>query len=179
MRGWFGGGLLAALLLVAPSLDAQQIAGRITEGQSGEPIAAVQVFIQGSGIGALSQGNGRYLLLNVPPGTHLVTAERIGYGSVSATVTVTAGQTAVQDFTMSESALDLDEIVVTGRLGAAGSRGGAHHDRGVAAAGRCGPNRSARLEQHQRRQPPARLCRRGADLLGGGEHQHLQRELAV
>src|SRR5688572_9781640 len=110
-------GIIAAFLLGAPSLAAQQVTGRITEAQSGQPVAAVQVFIAGSGIGALSQANGRYLLLNVPPGTHVLTAERIGYGSVTRQITVTAGQTVVQDFTMSEAALDLDEIVVTGTAG--------------------------------------------------------------
>src|SRR5688572_16695038 len=104
-------------LLVVPSLAAQQVTGRVTDQRSGQPLAAVQVFIAGSGIGALTQQNGRFLLLNVPAGTHTVTAERIGYRSVSAQVTVTAGQTAVQDFTMDEEALGLDEIIVTGTPG--------------------------------------------------------------
>src|SRR5688500_775726 len=116
-RRQFSSGVVTALLLVVPNLGAQQITGRITEGQSGQPVAAVQVFIAGSGIGALSQANGRYLLLNVPAGTHTITAERIGYGSVSRQVAVAAGETVVADFTMSEAALDLDEIVVTGTAG--------------------------------------------------------------
>src|SRR5688500_8763986 len=116
-RRQFSSGVVTALLLVVPNLGAQQITGRITDGQTGQPVAAVQVFIAGSGIGALSQANGRYLLLNIPTGTHTVTAERIGYGPVSRQVTVTAGATAVQDFTMSEAALNLDEIVVTGTAG--------------------------------------------------------------
>src|SRR5688500_787358 len=116
-RRQFSSGVVTALLLVVPNLGAQQITGRITEGQSGQPVAAVQVFIAGSGIGALSQANGRYLLLNVPPGTHTLTAERIGFGSVTRQVTVTAGETVVADFTMSEAALNLDEIVVTGTAG--------------------------------------------------------------
>ena len=107
--------LLAFLLMVAP-VDAQQITGRV-QSTTGQPLAAVQVFIGGSGIGALTQQNGRFLLLNVPAGTHTVTAERIGYRAASAQVTVTAGATAVQDFTMAEEALGLDEIIVTGTPG--------------------------------------------------------------
>src|SRR5688500_2341983 len=108
--------LVAALLLIAPQLDAQQITGRVTT-TAGEPLAAVQVFIAGSGIGALSQQNGRFLLLNVPAGTHTLSAERIGYRSVTAAVTVAAGQTVVQDFALAEQALGLDEIIVTGTPG--------------------------------------------------------------
>ena len=95
----------------------QQITGRITNAQTGEPLAAVQVFIAGSGIGALSQQNGRYLLLNVPAGTHTLSAERIGYRAATQQVSVGAGQTVVQDFSMSEEALGLDEIIVTGTPG--------------------------------------------------------------
>src|SRR5688500_19136586 len=96
--------LVAALLLIAPNLDAQQVTGRVTT-TSGEPLAAVQVFIAGSGIGALTQNNGRFLLLNVPAGTHTISAERIGYRSGTAQVAVTAGATVVQDFQLSEEAL--------------------------------------------------------------------------
>src|SRR5688572_22130904 len=104
-------------LLVVPSLAAQQVTGRVTDQRSGQPLAAVQVFIAGSGIGALSQQNGRFLLLNLPAGTHTLTAERIGYRSVTATVMVAAGQTVVQDFQLAEQALGLDEIIVTGTPG--------------------------------------------------------------
>jgi TonB-linked SusC/RagA family outer membrane protein len=103
-------------LLLAPVLEAQQVTGRVTS-QTGEPLAAVQVFITGSGIGALTQQNGRFLLLNVPPGTHALTAERIGYRPVTQQVTVSAGQTVVQDFLLTEQALGLDEIIVTGTPG--------------------------------------------------------------
>ena len=114
---YLSGGVLAAVLFLGSNLDAQQVTGRITDTQTGQPITAVQVFIEGSGIGALSQGNGRYLLLNVPPGTHTLTAERIGYAAVNRQIDVAAGETVVQDFTMFEAALGLDEIVVTGVAG--------------------------------------------------------------
>ena len=54
---------VAAVLLAAPGLAAQQVTGRVMDQRSGQPLAAVQVFIAGSGIGALSQQNGRYLLV--------------------------------------------------------------------------------------------------------------------
>src|SRR5688572_2379527 len=97
--------LLALVLFAVPPLSAQQITGRVTNAQSGEPLAAVQVFIAGSGIGALSQQNGRFLLLNVPIGTHTLTAERIGYQAATQQVTVGAGETVVQDFRLTEQAL--------------------------------------------------------------------------
>ena len=108
---------LATALLLAPSLGAQQVTGRIVDQGSGQPMAAVQVSIAGTGIGALSQQTGRYLLLNVPLGSHTVTAQRIGYKTVTQQVNVTAGATVVADFSLAEEALGLDEIIVTGTPG--------------------------------------------------------------
>ena len=53
----------------------------------------------------------------MPVGTHAITAERIGFRSLTQEVTVTAGATVVQDFTIAEEALGLDEIIVTGTPG--------------------------------------------------------------
>ncbi|MSR35282.1 MAG: hypothetical protein EXR95_01390 [Gemmatimonadetes bacterium] len=107
----------ALLFLSVQQLGAQQITGTVKDGRNGQAMGAVQVFIQGSGVGALTQQNGRYLLLNVPVGTHQVTAQRIGFGSVTRQVTVAAGQTVAQDFELAEQALGLDEIIVTGTPG--------------------------------------------------------------
>ena len=109
--------LIAALLLAAAPLAAQQITGRVVDQGSGQPMAAVQISIPGTGVGALSQASGRYLLLNVPAGNHTLTAQRIGYRTVTAQVSVAAGATVVHDFSMVEEALGLDEIIVTGTPG--------------------------------------------------------------
>jgi TonB-linked SusC/RagA family outer membrane protein len=112
--------LAAALLLGAPSLSAQQtgtVTGRVTDAQGGAPIASVQIYIEGLNLGALTQQNGRYLLVNVPAGTHTVTAARIGYGTVTSEVTVGAGATVVQDLVLAQEALQLQEVIVTGTVG--------------------------------------------------------------
>ena len=109
---------VACLLLVSDA-HAQQatLTGTVTDRQTGEPLAAVQVFIAEPGIGALTQQNGRYLLAGVPAGTHSVAAQRIGYTSVTLEVTVTADETTLLDFQLTEEALGLDEIIVTGTPG--------------------------------------------------------------
>ena len=111
--------LMAALLLLTPSLGAQQtgtVTGLVTDSRTGRPISAVQVFITALNVGGLTQQNGRYLLQNVPAGTYTVTAERIGYERVEQEVTIVSGASAV-DFTLNEDALQLDEIIVTGTPG--------------------------------------------------------------
>ena len=112
--------VVAGLMVLAPSLGAQQtgtMTGLITDSRTGAPIPAVQVFISDLDLGTLSQQNGRYLILGVSAGTYTLTTERIGYTSVEQEVTVGIGAAAVQDFTLTEDALQLDEIVVTGTPG--------------------------------------------------------------
>jgi TonB-linked SusC/RagA family outer membrane protein len=113
-------GLLAmASLVAAPGLSAQggTITGRVTDGGTGEPVTLAQVFIAEIDLGALTQANGNYLLLNVPAGTHTLTVQRLGFREETATVQVSAGQTAVQDFLITQAALQLEELIVTGTAG--------------------------------------------------------------
>ena len=80
---------LAALVVVlgawfAPTAAQAQtgkISGVVTDAASGQPIEGVQVFVQGTGLGAISQANGRYFILSVQPGTYTLQARRIGYQS--------------------------------------------------------------------------------------------------
>ena len=114
------GALVTAVLLVVPSIGAQQggtVTGRVLDSQSGQPLAAAQVFISALDLGGLTQQNGRYLLQNVPAGTHTLTVARIGYRTTEAQVSVGGGQTVEQNFAVAEEALQLDEIIVTGTPG--------------------------------------------------------------
>lgn len=117
-------GLLATFSFVgvlagAQPLDAQSgsISGLVASVRGGQGLAATQVFIADLDLGGLSQQNGRYLLLNVPAGTHTVSAQRLGYRIQTLQVTVVAGEVLTLDFVLTEEALLLDEIVVTGTAG--------------------------------------------------------------
>jgi len=114
----------AVMALFATSAEAQtgQVAGQVTELQSGAPILEVQIHLPGTGIGVLTRQGGRYLMANVPAGTYQLTAERIGLGSVTLEITVRAGETVRFDFTMEMTPLNLDAIVVTGTAGGSMAR---------------------------------------------------------
>jgi len=65
-------------------------------------------------MGAATNLEGEFTIANVPAGTRSVIARFIGYKSVVKVVTVTGGGIAESNFNLSETALQLDEIVVTG-----------------------------------------------------------------
>lgn len=125
--GAAAGGALAVLVLAAAAPAAAQaqdgtVTGMVTDAASQRPVGSVQVYLVGTGLGTLSRDNGRFTILNVPPGDYTVRAERIGFTGVDAQITVGVGATVQQDFAMSAQALGLDEIVVTGTAGAARRR---------------------------------------------------------
>ena len=98
--------------------DAQAITGNVRDQASGNPVVSAQVALQGLNLGVLTGNDGEYLLLNVPVGTHTLTVEFLGYRTESVSVTVTAGQSVVQNVFLSQQALELDELVVTGTASA-------------------------------------------------------------
>lgn len=113
----------AALVTTAASAQqTAQVTGRVESGRTGQPLAGAQISIVGTNLGALTDGRGRYAVAGVPAGEVTVQATYIGHGTRSQTVSLAAGQGATADFTLSEEALSLDGIVVTGTGGQARRR---------------------------------------------------------
>jgi TonB-linked SusC/RagA family outer membrane protein len=90
------------------------VVGLVTAEDTGQPLASATVIIEGTGLGGLTNAEGRFAILRVPPGVHTVEASSIGYARVTAEVTVTAGQTSVVNLALGLDPLALSEIVVTG-----------------------------------------------------------------
>jgi len=104
-----------ALLLVVPA-QAQQtgtIAGRVISSQA-QPLSDVVLQVVGTDFTALTNTDGRYLILGVPAGTYTVQATFIGYGQAEGSATVTAGGSATVDLTLQARAVQLEGVIVTG-----------------------------------------------------------------
>jgi len=113
-------GVATAAALLPATLAAQatgSIRGKVVDAVSARPIAGAQIELVGLRRGGLTNANGDYLLLNVPVGSYTVRAQFIGYGSKEVTVQVAAGATATANFSLSQDAIGLDELVVTGTVG--------------------------------------------------------------
>jgi TonB-linked SusC/RagA family outer membrane protein len=115
---------MAALACLTPfgSIAAQQsgtVRGRVIEAGSQRPVSDVQVTVVGTSFGALTGQNGQYTITNVPAGQQTIRTRRLGFGPLDKVVTVTAGQSVEADFTIAQSATQLQNLVVTGTAGAA------------------------------------------------------------
>ena len=118
-------GIAVVLALVgfgAAEIAAQNtgtVTGLVLDNSVQIPLAGAQMTVDGTPIGGLVNNTGRYLLLNVPAGEQTITAQIIGYGTQTLTVTVVAGETATLDFNLRQEALSLEGVIVTGTAGAA------------------------------------------------------------
>ena len=111
----------ACILIPIFSLQAQDPAileGKVTDAVTSRPLENVQVTVDGTRLGALTNAQGAYRITGIPaPGgtaSILLRVRAIGYTRESQTVTVTAGQTTTRNFSVTVSAIQLNEVVVTG-----------------------------------------------------------------
>ena len=116
---------LASALVAITAVQAQgqtaTIRGKITN-PAGQPVAAAQVLVLRTTLGAQAGADGSYLIARVPAGPATIRARAIGYESIERTVTLAAGQTLTVDFIIKTSPVSLDQVVVTGTAGSARKR---------------------------------------------------------
>lgn len=90
-----------------------RLAGRVTDAATGEPLPFVNVVIVETTLGAATDIDGYYSIINVPPGNYVVKASAIGYNSVSfQDVKVSIDLTTTIDFQLAEASVELGEEVV-------------------------------------------------------------------
>lgn len=83
-----------------------KIAGVVKDKATGDPLPGANVMIEGTQLGASADSQGRYFIINVPPGKYTVVAKFIGYQSVRKTdVMVTIDATTELDFSLSARAI--------------------------------------------------------------------------
>lgn len=84
---------LASFLVAGPGFAQQTgtVTGLVTDAETGQPLASVQVHFPALNIGSLTNEQGRFLIVNVPAGQRQIRAEPIGRGTVSQVITVPAG----------------------------------------------------------------------------------------
>ncbi len=115
MRKLYASFLLAALLSSSLLLAGTtgKIAGTITDADNGEPLPAVSVVIEGTAIGAATNMQGYFVILNVPPGVYALRATLIGYTAQRLTnVAVKIDLTTEIKLQMKTEVLAGEEIVV-------------------------------------------------------------------
>lgn len=118
-RVWYSSLATSLLFVLASTASAQNTTGRITgvvtDSGTNHPVSGVQVTVAGGRLGATSDAEGRYNINNVPAGTHVLDARRLGFRQISHPgVVVTAGNVTTVNLKLSAVALTLEAVVSTG-----------------------------------------------------------------
>ncbi len=104
------------IFLFAVSLYGGQtgkIAGRVTDAANGNPLAGANIFLNELPLGAASDAEGDYIILNVAPGVYTLHALMVGYREVEITnVRVSLDKTTRIDFKLKPAILESETIVV-------------------------------------------------------------------
>ncbi len=106
---------LAALVSGAWAGTTGRIAGRVLDGKK-QPLAGVNVAMLGVQLGAMSDENGQFSIINIPAGPYSVRAGLVGYRAITTTnIIVSADETTRLDLVLEEAPVQMAEVVVSAR----------------------------------------------------------------
>ncbi len=110
--------LLSALLWALPALaqlNTSKVEGVVRDSDTGEPLQGAQVVIEGTRLGNVTNSDGYFFILNVPPGRRDITFTFTGYQKTTiGNQMLLAGQTTTVDANLSSTVVQLEGITIEG-----------------------------------------------------------------
>jgi hypothetical protein len=141
-----------------------RVLGRVLDAETGQPVTAALVSLEGAPRGVLTNARGEFTLRDVPPGDQAITVQHIAYGEQRALVQLRGGTEAHATLRLSQRAVALEGITVRAE------RSHVHadfHRRMRQALGGTFIGREE-LERYQNRTVADAVVRLGGAFLGGG-----------
>jgi hypothetical protein len=90
-----------------------KVNGRVIDRETGEPLIGASVSILGTTLGAATDVDGRYNILQITPGTYDVKTSFVGYQEVTISgIRVAAGLTQDVDFSLPAEDIEVEPIVI-------------------------------------------------------------------
>jgi outer membrane receptor protein involved in Fe transport len=111
-------GLLALLVFISAAGYGQygKMRGRVTDKETKEALVGVTVALEATSLGASTDINGDYIVLNVPVGVYTVKASYVGYANVTiSNIRVSQNVTTTQDFQLSTEAIQVEPVEIVAK----------------------------------------------------------------
>ncbi len=90
-----------------------KIAGKVTDANTGEPLFGANIVVEGTTMGAATDAEGDYFIINLSPGTYNLKASMIGYTAQSMIdIVVNIDRTTIADFKLEQGSISTSEVVV-------------------------------------------------------------------
>lgn len=114
MKRFFSSAFLLGILIIPGLLFAEStIRGKVTNASSGEPLPGANVIIKNTALGAASNADGNYTIMNVSlTGPQTIVSRMIGYRTVEKTVNLPESGTVTVNFQMQAQVLRGEAIAV-------------------------------------------------------------------
>lgn len=94
-----------------------KVMGTVVDAATGEGVIGANVYFEGTTLGAASDLDGTFIILNVPAGKYTMIVEMIGYAKVTLTnLEVKDSETTRLGISLKSEAFTTDEVVVEARL---------------------------------------------------------------
>ncbi len=93
--------------------DTGKIAGKIIDKETGDPLMMANVILEGTFLGAATDENGEYFIINIPPGRYSVRVSYMGYrGELRTDVLVLVDKTTTLNFELGEEVVEGESLIV-------------------------------------------------------------------
>jgi hypothetical protein len=118
MQRWYHFLCLLLLIAVAATPTALaangKIVGIVRDASTKDVIPGANVLVVGTTLGGAADAQGRYYILNVPPGTYSLQASAVGYGRLKIEeISVVLDQTVEMNITLTSQDVQIGEMVIT------------------------------------------------------------------
>lgn len=91
--------------------------GRVLDTNTGDPIPGANIIVMGRNMGTSTNVDGEFTISNIPVGLHTIEVRFIGYRTIERQINIEEGETLTLEFELSQMAVGMDELVVTGTAG--------------------------------------------------------------
>lgn len=94
-----------------------KLAGKATDSQTKEALIGVNIVLEGTTLGASTEVNGNYVILNIPPGKYRVRVSYIGYQTVMMeNVPISIDLTTTRDVELMETQIEMEAVVIEAKV---------------------------------------------------------------
>lgn len=105
--------LLAAFSSGMVYANTGKIAGQVKDKSTNEPLPGVNITVEGTRMGASTDADGYFFIINIPPETYTLKAEMIGYATfIMENLDVSLNQTTTANFLLETQAVEGQTVVV-------------------------------------------------------------------
>ncbi|MFA8343765.1 MAG: TonB-dependent receptor domain-containing protein [Rhodothermaceae bacterium] len=106
--------LLLSVLFLSVLHANNVISGKVRSYETGEPLSGASILLLGTNRGTTTNHDGNFKLEKVKQGKHLIRVSYFGYKTEQIQISLPQDSNKLFEIDLEESAIDLDEVVVTG-----------------------------------------------------------------